>query len=96
MSLQIMRWKAMNDEEIQEILDELQLVRAEVLKPKAKRLFDAIMCIADDKDKYLKENQKLKEDINFCLHSIKQEMDMSKDERTRKEMSTCYYILRGD
>ena len=86
----------MSNEEIQEVLDELQLVRPELLKPKAKRLFDAIMCIADDRDKYLKENQKLKEDINFCLHSIKQEMDMSKDERTRKEMSTCYDILSGD
>lgn len=86
----------MSNEEIQEILDELRLVRPEVLKPKAKRLFDAIMYIADDRYKYMKENQKLKEDINFCLHSIKQEMDMSKDERTRKEMSTCYYILRGD
>lgn len=86
----------MNNKEIQEVLDELQLVRPNVLKPKAKRLFDAIMCIADDRDKYLKDNQKLKEDINFCLHSIKQEMDMSKDERTRKEMATCYDILRGD
>ena len=86
----------MSNEEIHEMLDELQLVRPEVLKPKAKRLFDAIMCIADDRDKYLKENQKLKEDINFCLHSIKQEMNMSKDERTRKEMSTCYTILKRD
>lgn len=84
----------MNDKEIQEILDELQLVRADVLEPRAKRLFDAIMCIADDRDKYLKENQKLKEDINFCLHSIKQEKDMSKDERTRKEMTSCYDILK--
>ena len=40
------------------------------------------------------ENKKLKEDINFCLHSIKQEMDMSKDERTRKEMTSCYDILK--
>lgn len=86
----------MSNEEIQEILEELQLVRPNVLEPKAKRLFDAIMCIADDRDKYLKENQKLKEDINFCLHSIKQEMDMSKDERTRKEMYTCYTILKGN
>ena len=25
-----------------------------------------------------------------------QEIGMSKDERTRKEMSTCYTILKGD
>ena len=86
----------MSNEEIHEILDELQLVRPERLKPDARRLFNCMMTIADDRDKYLKENQKLKEDINFCLHSIKQEMNMSKDERTRKEMSTCYTILKGD
>lgn len=43
----------------------------------------------------LKENAKLKEDINFCLPSIKQEMEMSNDGRTRKEMKTCYDILKG-
>ena len=84
----------MTNEEIQEVLDELQLVRPEKLQPDARRLFNCMMTIADDRDKYLKENQKLKEDINFCLHSIKQEMDMSKDERTRKEMTSCYDILK--
>lgn len=39
------------------------------------------------------ENQQLKEDISFCLKSIKQEMEMSIDSRTRKEMKTCYEIL---
>lgn len=39
------------------------------------------------------ENQQLKEDILFCLKSIKQEMNMSTDSRTRKEMQTCYEIL---
>ena len=86
----------MSNEEIQEVLDELQLVRPEKLKPDTRQLFNCMMTIAYDRDKYIKENQKLKEDINFCLHSIKQEMDMSKDERTRKEMSTCYDILSGD
>ena len=40
------------------------------------------------------ENKQLKEDISFCLHSIKQEMEMSTDSRTRKEMTTCYEILK--
>lgn len=40
------------------------------------------------------ENQKLKEDISFCLHSIKQEMEMSTDSRTRNEMTSCYEILK--
>ena len=39
------------------------------------------------------ENRQLKDDISFCLKSIKQEMEMSIDSRTRKEMKTCYEIL---
>ena len=39
------------------------------------------------------ENQKLKEDISFCLKSIEQEMKMSTDERTKQEMLSCYQIL---
>ena len=42
------------------------------------------------------ENAKLKEDIKFCLKSIKQEMEMSTDGRTRSEMESCYKILGGD
>jgi len=42
-----------------------------------------------------KENGALKEDIKFCLHSIKQEMELSKDSRTRSEMNDCYEILKG-
>ena len=43
---------------------------------------------------YREENQELKEDISFCLHSIKQEMEMSIDSRTRNEMTSCYEILK--
>ena len=39
------------------------------------------------------ENQQLKEDISFCLKSIKQEMEMSTDSRTKQEMLSCYQIL---
>lgn len=39
------------------------------------------------------ENQQLKEDILFCLKSIKQEMEMSIDSRTKQEMLSCYQIL---
>ena len=35
----------------------------------------------------------LKEDIEFCLKSIKQEYEMSTDERTRIEMESCKQIL---
>ena len=40
------------------------------------------------------ENQKLKEDISFCLKSIEQEMKMSIDSRTRQEMKSCFQILK--
>ena len=40
-----------------------------------------------------KQNDELKEDILFCLKSIKQEMEMSTDSRTRGEMKSCYEIL---
>lgn len=42
----------MTKEEIQDILEELHLVRREILQPKAKKLFEAIMIIADERDKY--------------------------------------------
>ena len=44
-------------------------------------------------DLLIKENQQLKEDISFCLKSIKQEMEISTDSRTRQEMLSCYQIL---
>ena len=47
----------MNKEEIKDILEELHLVRPEILKPKAKKLFEAIMSIADERDELQQENQ---------------------------------------
>ena len=41
----------MNKEEIQKVLDELYTVRPEMLNDKAKRLFEAIMQIVDERDK---------------------------------------------
>ena len=51
----------MNKEEIEDILEELHLVRPEILKPKAKKLFEAIMSIADERDELQQENKQLKE-----------------------------------
>ncbi len=44
----------MNEKEAQKVLDELQNVRPEVLNGEAKRLFEAIMKIADERDLYKK------------------------------------------
>ena len=53
-----------------------------------------LLTIIKDYEKLQQENQELKEDISFCLHSIKQEMEMSTDSRTRNEMTSCYEILK--
>lgn len=50
--------------------------------------------ICEKEQKLEIENQKLKEDILFCLKSIKQEMEMSTDSRTKQEMLSCYQILK--
>ena len=50
-------------EEVQKVLDELKGVRPAQLTGEAKRLFEAIMKIADEKDELLKERQADKEKI---------------------------------
>ena len=54
----------MTKEEIEDILEELHLVRPEILKPKAKKLFEAIMSIADERDELQQENKQLKDNWN--------------------------------
>lgn len=51
----------MNIEEANQVLQELNEVRPEMLNDKAKRLFEAIMLIADERDK---ANEKVDELIN--------------------------------
>ena len=53
-----------------------------------------LLTIIKDYEKLQQENKELKEDISFCLHSIKQEMEMSTDSRTTNEMTSCYEILK--
>ena len=52
----------MTEEEAQKVLDELNTVRIEVLNDEAKRLFEAIMKIADERDN-LKEEVEQKDKI---------------------------------
>ena len=51
----------MTNEEAQKVLDELQGVRPEVLNDEAKRLFEAIMKIADERDL-------LKEQLDYIVN----------------------------
>ena len=56
--------------ETQKILEELIEVRPEKLTGEAKRLFEAIMKIADERDKLLKERQADKEKIKELEEEI--------------------------
>lgn len=57
-------------EEVQKVLDELKEVRPEKLTGEAKRLFEAIMKIADERDELLKERQADKEKIKELEEEI--------------------------
>lgn len=69
----------MTDREIQEVLDELNLVRPEVLNDKAKKLFDAIMKIADERDE-LKKIEEAHHELNGELRKELQLKDRMIDE----------------
>lgn len=78
----------MSKEEIKDILEELHLVRPEILKPKAKKLFEAIICIADERDILLKQNQKYKEVIDNLKYKLIEYFEVGGD---------CYfYVLTRD
>ena len=67
----------MNKKEIK-VIDELTKINIE-LKQKNKKQKEVL--------------DKIKEDIEFVLVSIKQEKEMSTDSRTKQEMKTVYNIL---
>lgn len=78
----------MSKEEIKDILEELHLVKPEILKPKAKKLFEAIICIADERDILLKQNQKYKEVIDNLKYKLIEYFEVGGD---------CYfYVLTRD
>lgn len=61
----------LSEKEITEILNELKTVRPEKLTGEAKRLFEAIMKIADERDELLKERQADKEHIKKLEGQVK-------------------------
>ena len=65
----------MTEKEIQDILDELNDVRPEVLNDKAKRLFEAIMQIANERDELRRKNEELKADNYEANNIIKDLLD---------------------
>ena len=93
----------MTEEEAQKVLDELNTVRIEVLNDEAKRLFEAIMKIADERDN-LKEEVEMKDKqiekyqnmlvTNDLLHVKESQekdeiIDLMLDEITNSIVNTC-------
>lgn len=60
----------MSEEEISNILDELNNVRPEVLNEESKRLFNAIMQIADERDKYINLAKKQTQLIDLMAEDL--------------------------
>ena len=54
------------EEGLIKILREMDKKRVEELKPNSRKLFDAIMKIANSRDKLLMENKKLMEELKKC------------------------------
>ena len=72
----------MTNEQAQKVLDEMQGVRPEMLNGEAKKLFEAIMLIADERDEYkdevIKKDNRIKqlENMNkFQSKDIKEAVD---------------------
>lgn len=72
----------MDTEKAQQVLDELKGVRPEYLNEDAKRLFEAIMTIADERDMYRRQvndafdrgwihKDKIREKIKQCENEMK-------------------------
>ena len=61
----------MTNEQAQKVLDEMQGVRPEELKGEARKLFEAIMLIADEKDKLKKHNDDLLRKLRNRVKEVK-------------------------
>lgn len=68
----------MTNEEAQKVLDELQGVRPEVLNGEAKRLFEAIMKIADNRDE-------LKQEYDRDTHILQNQLDLANAKNIEKD-----------
>lgn len=81
----------MSNEEAQKVLNELQSVRPEMLNGEAKRLFEAIMKIADQRDELKKTCYTMAEyivkldiDEDICKH-----IKCSEGDKKREECIEC-------
>lgn len=68
----------MTEKEAQKVLDELQRVRPEKLNGEAKRLFEAIMKIADERDK-------IKQEYDRDTHILQNQLDLANAKNIEKD-----------
>lgn len=68
----------MTNEQAQKVLDELQDVRPEQLKDEAKRLFEAIIKIADERDK-------IKQEYDRDTHILQNQLDLADAKNIEKD-----------
>ena len=71
----------MTNEQAQRVLNEMQEVRPEQLKDEAKRLFEAIMKIADERDK-------IKQEYDRDIHILQNRLDLVNAENIKKDKQT--------
>lgn len=68
----------MTEQEAQKVLDELNTVRIEVLNNEAKRLFEAIMKIANERDK-------IKQEYDRDTHILQNQLDLADAKNIEKD-----------
>lgn len=68
----------MTNEQAQKVLDELQDVRPEKLNSEAKRLFEAIMKIDDERDK-------IKQEYDRDTHMLQNQLDLANAKNIEKD-----------
>lgn len=93
----------MTNEQARKVLDELQGVRPEMLNGEAKKLFEAIMLIADERDEYkdevIKKDNRIKqlENMNkFQSKDIKETVDYTFELNKEIELKDKIIDLMSD
>lgn len=76
----------MNKDDIENILNEMHLLNPEELAPKARKLFDTIMSIADERDKYKALYENEKDHSNTLVQIIDKIVSSDKDKIIYKEL----------
>lgn len=83
----------MREEELIKALKEMDKKRVEELEPNSRKLFDAIMKIADERDKYKSLYQNEKEHVDTLKRIIKKIEEELKKHLTARDYSNHRYEL---